>query len=250
MNERDAAVQGAWRRLIEASTSPARANVGAQVDRLARMDGAPGEVAERLIGQDGAAAQALVVLGAQECDVLLTRLAAAARTAAPVLEETPEDYVAALVSLGVASSWNDILCAGRRDLLPETDPAGAWLRRLARSPAGDDPEIERHLAFVVPAVGDEEVNRALAEAGRSDAPVPQPEDVAPDLAAAVLARGAEAVSGRWHEWLASAPGWLEDGLLEWQDLLWAARAVYARLGGEPVGDVVGILRATTIGETA
>jgi hypothetical protein len=81
--------------------------------------------------------------------------------------------------------------------------------------------------------------------------VPQPEDLGPVLAAAVLAGGrAEAVMEPWREWLVSAPEWLSDGMLEWQDLLWAARAVHARLGGEPPDHVVRLLRAATLGEPA
>jgi hypothetical protein len=86
----------------------------------------------------------------------------------------------------------------------------------------------------------------LVDAGPTGAPIAQPEDLGPALASAVLT--GEAIHAEWREWLAAAPNWLSTGMLEWQDLIWAARAVRARLGGEPLERVLQALRRDTLGE--
>lgn len=231
-----------WADLVRESTSPARSNVEVQTELLAGLDGTPDEVAARLVGVDGATAEALFVLGADACAELLARLARAVRLAAPVLRVPPEDVVAAQLALTVASCWSNIVVAGRGDLLEAGEPTGAWLDTLD----ADDPELERQLAFVVPAVGSERALGELARAGATGAPVAQPEDLGPVLASAVLEGGA--IDGAWRSWLGAAPGWLSSELVEWQDLLWAGRAVYARIGGEPVDRVLPALRGATLGE--
>jgi hypothetical protein len=231
-----------WAQLVQDSTGPARSNVDVQTQLLAELEGSPAEVAERLVGVDGATAEAVFVLGAEACDPLLTRLAAAVRHAAPVLAAPPEDTVAAQIALTIASCWNDILVAERRDLLAGDEPTSAWLDEVDAA----DPELERQLAFVVPALGGDSTLRELVDAGPTGAPVAQPEDIGPVLAVAVLT--GETIEADWREWLASAPDWLSSGMLEWQDVLWAARAVYARIGGEPVDRVLPALRRATRGE--
>jgi hypothetical protein len=230
-----------WAQLMRDSAGPARSNVEVQTQLLAELEGSPAEVAERLVGVDGATAEAVFVLGAEACDPLLTRLAAEIRHATPVLAEPPEDMVAAQIALTIASCWNDILLAGRRDLLAGDELTSAWLDELH----ADDPELERQLAFVVPAVGSDRTLRELVDAGPTGAPVPQPEDFGPAIASAVLT--GDTIEAAWREWLASAPDWLSSGLLEWQDLLWAARAVYARIGGASPDHVLQALRTDTVG---
>ena len=231
-----------WAQLMRDNAGPARSNVDVQTELLTELEGSPAEVAERLVGVDGATAEAVFVLGADACDPLLTRLAASVRRAAPVLAGPPEDTVAAQIALTVASCWNDILVAERSELLTEDEPTSAWLDELD----ADDPELERQLAFVVPAAGSDRALRELVEVGPAGAAVAQPEDIGPVLAAAVLT--GEAIDAAWQEWLASAPDWLSSGMVEWQDLLWVARAVYARIGGEPVDRVLPALRRATRGE--
>jgi hypothetical protein len=231
-----------WAQLVQDNARPARSNVEVQTQLLGELEGSPAEVAERLVGVDGATAEALFILGAEACDLLLTRLAAAVQNGAPVLTDPPEDTVAAQVALTVASCWNDILAAGRPELLAGDEPTSAWLDGVDAA----DPELERQLAFVVPALGRDTTLRELVNAGTTNAPVAQPEDIGPVLAAAVL--GEDTIEAEWREWLASAPKWLSSGMLEWQDLLWAARAVYARIGGEPVERVLPALRRATRGE--
>jgi hypothetical protein len=208
-----------WAQLVQASAGPARSNVDVQTQLLAELEGSPAAVAERLVGVDGATAEAVFVLGAETCDPLLTRLAAAVRHAAPILAEPPEDTVAAQIALTIASCWNDILVAERRDLLAGDEPTTAWLDELG----ADDPELERQLAFVVPAVGSDRALRELVDAGPTGARVAQPEDFGPVLASAVLT--GDTIEAAWREWLASAPDWLSSGMLEWQDVLWAAGGV-------------------------
>jgi hypothetical protein len=231
-----------WADLARESTSPARSNAEVQTQLLAGLDGPPGEVAERLVGVDGATAEAVVVLGADACEALLTRLARAVRLAAPVLSGPPQDAIAAQDALTVASCWNDIVVAGRGDLPAAGELIRAWLDEFD----ADDPELERQLAFVVPALGSERALGELVTAGERAAPVAQPENIGPVLASAVLEGGA--IDDAWRSWLHAAPEWLSSELLGWQDLLWAARTVYARIGGEPVDRVLPALRRATLGE--
>jgi len=246
----EGSLRAAWAPRLEESRKRARANVEVHAPYLAELakSSAPAELAERLVGIDAATAEAIVALPREESDELVVPLAAAARVAAPVLDEETEDVVAALAGLAVVSSWNDVLAAGHPELLPNDEPAAAWLDRAVSSARGD-PELERRLVFVVPAVGGRPLLRELAQAGPSGAPVAQPEDLAPTLAAAVLERGTVgAVETEWEAWLRAAPEWLRSGMLEWQDLLWAARAVYARIGGGAPHAVAATLRAALLPE--
>ncbi|WP_028066661.1 hypothetical protein [Solirubrobacter soli] len=227
----------AWTTLLDECRERAASNVELHGPFVAELP-ADDELAEQLVGIDGAAAEAIVVLGPKPAEPLLAPLA---RAVAAATSPAPVDVVDADIGLALLACRNDVLVAGRADLLSGEDPTAAWLNQVAASPIAEDPDFERRLWFVAAAAGEPPLLRELVDAGPVDAPVAVPENFAVTLAGAVL--GGEPVEREWQAWLVSAADWLRTGDLSWPDLLWAARCVYARVGGEDVTRVADLLRA-------
>jgi hypothetical protein len=59
--------------------------------------------------------------------------------------------------------------------------------------------------------------------------------------------GSEGVGPAWQSFLVHFPGGLKTGIVQWLDLLWAARAVYSVLGGTFVGEVGAKLHREVLG---
>lgn len=167
------------------------------------------------------------------------------------------------------SMVNALRCCGAPGAEGET-----WIRAPG-SPAVADADDDRERRWLAAAArttgrasgrqGRGQVALAAAGAGLPDAALAAADDevrpyhpeaaygcdlasLAAHLAGAQQAgAGIEGVRSAWDSFLRDFPAELEAETVQWLDLLWAARAVYAALGGEPVGEVGAALRREILG---
>jgi len=189
-------------------------------------------------------AQRIALLGVPDAlagvDAIESALSAALNRMDPV--PTGED---ARYAVTVLSMVNALRCGGlRQDRVTEDDAREQrWLAAVDPAAQSGVRRGRDHAAIAAAGAGFPEVAIAAAAEG--------PEHYDPtaifgcDLSpfAAHLAAAQQAGTGRdgvepaWQSFLRTFPGSEAAHTVQWLDLLWAARAVYAVLGNTPVGEV-------------
>jgi hypothetical protein len=232
----------AWARLVEELAPEELENLGMFDDLAERLRTvrAPDTAAARLGGVDTSISAVLALAGPAPLQQLLAQVAPELPGVLAALKPRPTESQARS-ALWALSYLNAARCAG--SVVPDdtTLAEAEWLGTLASSRTRFNEPEQHALALAACACGQPGLVTSIL-----DAPPPEPfvpgvsfgfnvPDFVRYLAAAIEAGHTyDAVEPAWLDFVQRFPIKLDAQMLDWPALLWAARAVYATLGGRPV----------------